>query len=379
MAATDQDLPFQARLAMNPGMPSQPAERTLSLGRGRILHTTPVFESYWRFAAARQDVFVHRISGASPPWTSDPIVAAHRFTNVYRASDRVTQYLIRRVIYDGSQVAEEVFFRTLLFKIFNRIETWELLIDELGQPPSWRGFDAERYGRILDGAMARGRRLYSAAYIMPSPRFGDARKHRNHLQLIDFMMRDDAPRRVGTADSLQQVFEILRSYPSLGDFLAFQFAIDLNYSELLDFSEMDFVVAGPGARDGIRKCFWGHDQLTEAEIIAHMARIADDEFERLGLGFKKLGGTRPLQLIDCQNLFCETGKYARVAHPEYSGPSGRTRIKQRFSANRAPLPQFYPPKWGINSASPETASSAGSDGVRPEQSHLVFADALRER
>ena len=46
---------------------------------------------------------------------------------------------------------------------------------------------------------------------------------------------------------MQAMFEILRSYPSLGNFLAFQFTIDLNYSELTRFSEMDFVVAGPGA------------------------------------------------------------------------------------------------------------------------------------
>jgi len=52
---------------------------------------------------------------------------SYRFTNVYRASDRVSQYLIRRVIYEGDQSEEEVFFRTLLFKIFNRIETWEIL------------------------------------------------------------------------------------------------------------------------------------------------------------------------------------------------------------------------------------------------------------
>jgi len=37
-----------------------------------------------------------------------------------------------------------------------------------------------------------------------------------------------------------------RDYPSLGDFLTFQFTIDLNYSEPIAFSEMEFVVAGPG-------------------------------------------------------------------------------------------------------------------------------------
>jgi len=346
--------------------------RKIRIAPGRNLIATPVFDSYWSFAAARQDLFMRRLGGAPPPWTTDPIIAAHRFTNVYRAADRVSQYLIRHVLYAGIPNAEEVFFRALLFKFFNRIDTWELLVEHLGEPPTWKGFEIERYARIFDEAHARGERLYSAAYIMPSPPFGSPRKHRNHLQLLDRMMRDGAPKLVGQASSLQKVFEILRGYPSLGDFLAFQFAIDLNYSEIIDFSEMDFVVAGPGARNGIAKCFSDTSGMTEAEIIEHVTRISDEEFARLGLRFQKLGGTRPLQLIDCQNLFCEVDKYARVAHPEYSGTSGRTRIKQKFSANRAALPQFYPPKWGLNVAvPPECASSAALPSLA-RQSSLSF-------
>jgi hypothetical protein len=336
---------------MNREMSTGNGRRDIPLGGGKVLRTTPVFDSYWRFAAARQALFLRRVTGDPPPWTDDPIVAAHRFTNAYRAADRVSQYLIRHVIYSGSSNAEDVFFRTILFKLFNRIETWELLVQRLGETPSWTGFAFERYARILDGAMARGQTLYSAAYIMPSPPFGAARKHRNHLLLLDKMMREGLPRRVANARSLEAVYQLLRGYPSLGDFLAFQFAIDLNYSELINFSEMDFVVAGPGARDGIRKCFSDTDGLDDAAVIAVMARIADQEFARLGFDFRKLAGKRPLQLIDCQNLFCETDKYARVAHPEFSGESGRTRIKQKFSAKSTELPQFYPPKWGLPDAS----------------------------
>lgn len=332
-------------------MKSQPqVGRLLSVGHGKVLRTTTVFDTYWRFAAARQDLFARRVAGAPPPWTTDPIIAAHRFTNPYRAADRVSQYLIRNVIYDGSSSVEEVFFRTLLFKLFNRIDTWELLSDGLGTTPTWRGFDVERYGRILDGAFSSKQRLYSAAYIMPSPALGHPRKHRNHLQLLDKMMRDGAPMRVAKASSLEAVFEILRGFPSFGDFLAFQYAIDLNYSEILNFSEMDFVVAGPGARNGIAKCFSETSGMSDAEVIGHVTEIADEEFDRLGLRFQKLGGKRSLQLIDCQNLFCEVDKYSRVAHPEFAGTSGRTRIKQKFSANPAPLPQFYPPKWNLNEA-----------------------------
>ena len=49
-----------------------------------------------------------------------------------------------------------------------------------------------------------------------------------------------------------------------------------------------------------------------------------------GFSFRGLNGRR-LQLIDCQNLFCEVDKYARLAHPEITGYSGRSRIRQRFT------------------------------------------------
>jgi len=309
------------------------------------LIATRVFDTYWRFASQRQELFMRRVTGAPPPWTVDRVLATHRFTNVYRAADRVSQYLIRHVLYEGSQTDDEVVFRALLFKLFNRIETWERLSKELGRL-SWQTFDVDRYARVLDHMMTSGERVYSAAYIMPSPAFGKARKHRNHLLLLDHMMRDGAAQHVARAHSLREVFEKLRSYPSLGDFLAFQFAIDLNYSIAIDFSEMDFVVAGPGARNGIRKCFTDTAGLDDSDVIRAVAERADDEFGRLGLEFDSLWG-RPLQLIDCQNLFCEVDKYARVVHPEFNGASGRTRIKQKYTPRQLRTPQWYPPKWRL--------------------------------
>lgn len=326
--------------------PSTSGTREILISVSRILKATPVFETYWRFAAKRQDIFMRRVKGEPPPWTNDSVLAAHRFTNVYRAADRVSQYLISNVIYRGPETGEEVFFRTLLFKFFNRIETWEELTRRVGDI-SWKAFHFERYARILDAMLARGERLYSAAYIMPSPPFGSVRKHRNHLQLLEHMMRDRAPRRIAQARSLGEVFRILRAYPSIGGFLAFQFSVDLNYSDLIDFSEMEFVVAGPGAHDGIRKCFADTAGLCESDVIRVVTERAEEEFNRLGLKFRSLWG-RPLQLIDCQNLFCEVDKYARVIHPEFRAASGRTRIKQRFRPRPASLPQWYPPKWRLD-------------------------------
>jgi hypothetical protein len=159
---------------------------------------------------------------------------------------------------------------------------------------------------------------------------------------------------------MQEGFEKLRAYPTIGDFLAYQFITDINYSELTDFSEMDFVVPGPGARDGLRKCFVDPGGLNEPELIRLMADLQEQEFERLGLDFQSLWG-RPLQLIDCQNLFCEVDKYARVAHPQVAGKTGRVRIKQKFDPIPDPIDLFYPPKWKLNDkiriAAPQRAAA----------------------
>lgn len=314
------------------------------------IQVSEVYDTYWRFAAERQDAFFKRVRREPAPWTADPVISAHKFTNAYRASDRASQYLIRRVIYrsDLPTHPSEIVFRTLLFKLFNKIQTWELLEHAFGEI-TWKEYSFERYDRVLSQAMRAGGRIYSAAYIMPpgGSTFGYPAKHQNHLRLLERMMADGITARLGRMRRTQQAFELLLSYPTIGDFLAYQFATDINYSEVTDFSEMDFVVPGPGARDGIKKCFVNRAGLNEAEIIRLMADNQEREFERLGLTFQSLWG-RPLQLIDCQNLFCEVDKYARVAHPLVEGLSGRTRIKQKFSPmGDLPTP-WYPPKWGIN-------------------------------
>jgi hypothetical protein len=312
----------------------------------RVLVTSECFDTYWRFAAERQRVFHARAVGASPPWTRDPVISRHKFTNVYRAADRVSQALIRDVIYAGPQDVEEVVFRTLLFKIFNKIETWEYIAGVLGERPSWADYEFSMYERALTAAMDGGTRMYSAAYIVPNPPFGEARKHGNHLRLIEQVMASGLPARLAAAGSLREVYGQLLTLPSLGPFLAYQYAIDLAYSPVVEVDENEFVVPGPGALDGISKCFTETGGLGSAEIITWMRDTSAEHFERLGLDFADLWGRWPT-LIDWQNVFCEVSKYTRVSHPHVAGVSGRTRIKQEFRQTLQPIEYRLPPKWGL--------------------------------
>jgi len=332
---------------------------------------TDVFDAYWQFAAERQRIFQARLSGAEPPFTEDPVLHNFKFTNAYRASDRTSQYLIRHVIYDAPRTWRQTFYRIILFKLFNLIGTWEYLEhrigDELEDPVDAVG----AIEQALNSARAEGKVIYSAAYIMPSATsFGSSRKHVNHLRLMSAMAQDKLELRIGEAESMRS--DLLTSYPSIGRFLGYQLATDLNYSPHLSFDEDEFVVAGPGALDGIAKCFGDAPDRHPEDIIWWTYDTQQEHFRARGIDFPDLWG-RPLQLIDCQNLYCEISKYARVAHPEVRGTSDRKRIKQRFEPTPDPLTAWYPPKWNIN----KTVESWLSAGRRAERESDVVVD-LRE-
>ena len=313
--------------------------------------TTPVFDTYWHFAAERQRIFHRRVRGEPAPWTDDPVLSAHRFTNAYRAADRVSQYLIRHVAYDGDQAVEEVVFRVLLFKFFNKVSTWERLRAAFGTP-SARSFSVDAYDAVLTRAFARGDRLYSAAYIMPAAAPGVRRKHLTHLQLLRTMLDERLPERLAACTSMRAGYEALLGYRGIGPFLAYQLITDLNYTSVLDFSEMEFVMPGPGARSGIRKCFADFGDYDEADLIRLVADRQEQEFatarDRLrgSLGTAAAAHRLPEPLLRGRQV------RPRRASRTCSGVGGRSRIKQRFQAVADPVDVWFPPKWGLNERLP---------------------------
>ena len=152
-----------------------------------------LYSTLWRFASERHRVYLRRVAGAPYPWTDDSVLSRYRFTNAYRAADRVSQHLIRMTYSERDASDDTVFLRTILFKVFNKIETWESIVSSMGLPTAGH-FDYARCDELLTERRLHNKTIYSAAYIMPSPSFGNPRKHQNHLALLEHMMRSGAPR-----------------------------------------------------------------------------------------------------------------------------------------------------------------------------------------
>ena len=299
------------------------------------------------------------------PWTEDPIIQQYKFCNAFRASDRATQHLIRNVIYrdDFSSNAEDVMLRILLFRFFNNVQTAKYLEDEIGEPRA-ATFDVETYGWAMDQRINGGQSVFGGAFILSGTQvFSKRDKHTNYLALIKHMMETGVTQKAVWAKSFEEVYEMLHSYPLIGNFMAYQIATDINYSEIIDFPENSFTKAGPGAERGIDKCFEDKFNATYEDVIRWMVDHQETECFRLGIdpshlwiwgnrwpprdAYMKKSLARPLMCIDVQNLFCETDKYLRVKMPELT--SGRTRIKAQFAASKEPICNYYyPPKWHLD-------------------------------
>ncbi|MYB40127.1 hypothetical protein F4X86_02550 [Candidatus Saccharibacteria bacterium] len=305
----------------------------------------PGFDYFWQYAAERQRVYHLQLTGRKPLFTDNPVISTYRFTNVYRAADRVSQHLINRVQYDDNWDWPDTFARTMVFKLFNRIDTWRYLVEQLGQP-RLADLAEQRIDKAL-ASIAGARPLYNPAYVMPPPRQMEGPKFKRHLDLLRLMIRDKAPQLIKGAKTMEEAFNILRAYPSVGDFLAYQFIIDLNYSRHLQFSENEFVVAGPGSLRGLRKCFGRATKANAADLIRWTAERQEKEFASRELPWRDLRG-RPMQLIDVQNVFCEVDKYTRLAAPRLSRLAPGKRPKQYYRPAGERLTAEFPPKWRLS-------------------------------
>lgn len=202
------------------------APRRIKLGDTQYV-VNPMLHLFFKFVCERHLIQERRLAGLSQPWTEDEILQDWPFTNVFRVLDRNTQYVLRHVIPEGSQSLEESAFRVILFRFFNKIETWELLKERLGKL-TWKNFSIEAYENALEdiatsGPTAKRRELYNNAYIIPAPRIGYDSNYEAHLRLIEVMMEEGLPKKLLRFKHLKDAHGYLSIYPSMGDFTSLQY------------------------------------------------------------------------------------------------------------------------------------------------------------
>lgn len=303
-----------------------------------------LLHDFWSFACERQNIFYKKYSGTPPPYTTDPVLQEYKFCNAYRVLDRVSQFLLSNVIYTTKEYSlKDMSFRIILFRIFNLPNTW-LELEKKFNHITLETFNIQEYSKFLHELKAKTA-IYNNAYISCATKaFGYNSKHDNHLALLHKMfVKDKVYDKLSECQTLKCAFEVLKTYPLIGNFLAYQFVTDLNYSQHFRWDDNSFTVVGPGSKRGITKVF-GKTKNYEEKIFLTF-KNQEQDLKNFGLTFKYLSNHK-LQTIDIQNLFCEFDKYCRVAKPELK--SNRVKIKTKFKYENEKIIYMLPPKWKAN-------------------------------
>ncbi|KAI0763819.1 hypothetical protein BD413DRAFT_454456, partial [Trametes elegans] len=338
------------------------APKTVTIA-GSKYEPSPVFDTFFKFVSERHQLHQRRLADEPRPWTTDPVLDEYPFTNVFRVYDRVTQYILHNVIETGDQSLREQCFRVMLFRSFNKIETWELLVAHFGEI-TWREFDVNAYETVLlaekeESAAA----LYGHAYIIPSPKLGGRVNPSNHLRLVQLMMEEDLPGQLKTLSHLKDAHGRISLFPSMGDFMALQLLLDLNMTPHFDFSEDEWVALGPGSLECLRKMFGREIGAHALDALRYLHRTQHAHFARLCIhrgAIPHVPGRAPgLSMVDLEHALCECEKYSRAAHPDIAGRRQKV-AKHAFVPRPAPITADVPAHW--RDAPPRRRAST----IRPE-------------
>ena len=307
--------------------------------------------TYLDFVAERHRVFEHRQAGDPQPWTTDPVLRGHKFTNTFRILDYGSQFLLSMLTEDLDP--RETLARCFLYRHTGRVEPWEFYEVKHGRYPliedfplaleTWKEYRGGVHesvradtGRVM---MINERPVFTGAYLVfPQSQIKGTDKLDAIVDLAARLFTPGGPQDVVPAflhaETQLARFQALRRNPGVGDFMAMQILTDMSYSRWSADRENEFVVAGPGAVKGARTLFPNRKAL---EVIRWAQREIHDYPGEPTLTLPN-GHTRTPSLMDVQNTLCEWSKYVRY---EEKPTSGAFR-----PAHPGPQPQpIYPSHW----------------------------------
>lgn len=302
---------------------------------------------FYDFVTERYKIHVRKdFLKQKAPWTNNPILLQYKFCNVRREHDRQSQYLIKNISTNPCLSLEDKIVNSFYFRAWNN---WDTMRD-LGGP--WTAKDLyssqmkEQVRSIYQQLAAEDpdRKWWSSAYNQGGTK--QAWRYPNPNEKIN--KEDYIPLRVfhigpwlkehNTVEKLlnardqQAAFEAIKEIQGFADFLAYQVFVDLTYIKEFPFSENEFVVAGPGCRNGLNKLFDDYDGLTLEEALFWLADNIDEIFNKIhppfwaGRLFVDLPQEDRFFSVMClENCMCEFCKYIRTIEG-----NGRPRVKYTY-------------------------------------------------
>ena len=279
---------------------------------------------YWQ--VERENIRIQKeVSKLPPPWTDDSILQQYKFCQVFREEDRTTRWL-KKHIREPMRNSSDVLMAVVIFRWFNWIPTGRTLINN-GLLERW-----DRKKAIEE--ITKQDKWVTGAYIVKSPNgmdkvTGVAECISHMWERKDYLIEKLEEAIEEDKCSLEYCWKLLRDYPYMGPFMAYEVVTDLRFTYLLSAAsdKLTWANAGPGAMRGLNRltgrpldfCQRSHDWCKE------MVALYDIAIKRLPVNIT-FRNDLPYELREIEGGLCEFDKYSRI----YKG-EGRTRSVYKYN------------------------------------------------
>lgn len=219
---------------------------------------------YWMYE--RQNIWYKRfVLRKDKPWTDNEILNDYKFTNVYRELDRNTQWLIKNIIEEKNTNEEEVFWKIVVFRYFNKIELFEYM-DGI---PNFFDFKPKVFNKAVVSFEKTKGRVFTDAYMINPPKKPNDRElglalfyckhietfHKRFKEFWDFYINISKLKEETSFELAKKFNAKLTELERIAKFIAYEIYCDLCYTDWFVFGINDFVNVGPGAKFGLELIF----------------------------------------------------------------------------------------------------------------------------
>lgn len=245
-------------------------------------------ERFFAPARERYNILLRRQRGEPKPWTQDPVFQSWRFCNVFREDDRTTVWF-RENIREPLRDNPSVMLATIAFRAFNRIETGEVLKPYL-LADNW---DLAEWEHDLRAFRRDGNSVVTGAYMIKTA------PNMDKISGVLYQLREAKMREPGLLAwakdytpekrSMQGLWELLRTFPYMGDFTSNEVVVDLSHTYVLERApdKMTWTNPGPGCTIGIGMLLYANaeafnrtsrkDREVMLEIMKYFLKASQEE------------------------------------------------------------------------------------------------------
>lgn len=264
------------------------------------------------------------------PWTDDEVLQNFRFTNVRREHDRETRWLIEHITSNSKLSYDNKLLNCVLFRLFNKHETSEIIKQPILFTGKKASYDPEDYRIKFDavskrdpsyvfftGAFITGGMKRALKWYLPKGTTEDNMPMRV-MKFMGYLIEDGLVSKVKSCKDQKAVYDLLRSYLGIGNFLAYQIFVDMTYIAEFPFSENEFTAAGPGCKNGLNDLFLNRSGMSYEECLFWLREHLDNLFESIGpwnpeeVFWDLPEEDRHFNVMSLENCFCELSKYIRA-------------------------------------------------------------------